>query len=82
VIEGDACDETNPSYPKPNSVDLITFSYSLTMIPDWFFTHYIHFKPFLKTTLICFFSFLYSIMKQNKFIQIIGKRLWRLLKDF
>ena len=27
---------SNPSYPPPHSVDLITFSYSLTMIPDWF----------------------------------------------
>ena len=35
VTLGDACDSTAPNLPAAGTVDLITFSYSLTMIPDW-----------------------------------------------
>ncbi len=38
-VLGDACDESllgaPDGLPAPGSVDVVTFSYSLTMIPDW-----------------------------------------------
>ncbi|GAB5031040.1 sam-dependent methlyltransferase [Nannochloropsis oceanica] len=35
VIVADACDEKAVSLPPAGSVDVITFSYALSMIPDW-----------------------------------------------
>ena len=35
VILGDACDFEHPSLPAAGTVDCVTFSYALTMIPDW-----------------------------------------------
>ena len=35
VILGDACDEQNKELPASGTVDVVTFSYALTMIPDW-----------------------------------------------
>jgi S-adenosylmethionine-diacylgycerolhomoserine-N-methlytransferase len=35
VVLGDACDYDNPDLPKAGTVDCVTFSYALTMIPDW-----------------------------------------------
>lgn len=35
VIVADACDAEAPGLPSTGSVDLITFSYALSMIPDW-----------------------------------------------
>lgn len=34
-VEGDATSPTVPGLPAPGTVDVITMSYSLTMIPDW-----------------------------------------------
>jgi S-adenosylmethionine-diacylgycerolhomoserine-N-methlytransferase len=34
-ILGDACDFETPGLPPSGSVDVVTFSYALTMIPDW-----------------------------------------------
>lgn len=34
-VEGDACDPAVPGLPAAGSVDVITMSYSLTMIPNW-----------------------------------------------
>jgi S-adenosylmethionine-diacylgycerolhomoserine-N-methlytransferase len=34
-IEADACDPKAPGLPPAGSVDVITMSYSLTMIPNW-----------------------------------------------
>jgi S-adenosylmethionine-diacylgycerolhomoserine-N-methlytransferase len=35
VVLGDATDLQLPGLPPPASVDVVTFSYALTMIPDW-----------------------------------------------
>jgi hypothetical protein len=35
TVEGDACVQGLPGMPKAGTVDLVTMSYSLTMIPDW-----------------------------------------------
>lgn len=35
VVLGDACDSSCPGMPATGTVDLVTFSYALTMIPDW-----------------------------------------------
>jgi len=35
LVEGDACSATTPGLPKAGTVDVVTMSYSLTMIPDW-----------------------------------------------
>lgn len=35
VVVGDACDATCPGMPATGTVDVVTFSYALTMIPDW-----------------------------------------------
>lgn len=35
VICGDACDFDCPGMPEAGTVDVITFSYALVMIPDW-----------------------------------------------
>ena len=35
VILGDACDFDCPGLPKEGTVDVVTFSYALSMIPDW-----------------------------------------------
>ena len=35
VLVADACDPKAPGLPAPGSVDVVTFSYALTMIPDW-----------------------------------------------
>lgn len=35
VVEGDACDFDCPGLPKAGTVDVVTFSYALSMIPDW-----------------------------------------------
>lgn len=35
VILGDACDFNCPGLPEAGTVDIVTFSYALTMIPDW-----------------------------------------------
>ena len=35
VVVGDACAEGLPGMPAPGTVDVVTFSYALTMIPDW-----------------------------------------------
>ena len=35
TLEADACSASTPGLPKAGTVDLITMSYSLTMIPDW-----------------------------------------------
>jgi ubiquinone/menaquinone biosynthesis C-methylase UbiE len=38
VICGDACDFECPGMPAAGTVDVVTFSYSLVMIPDVSFT--------------------------------------------
>lgn len=35
VVLGDATDMSLPGLPAPGTVDVVTFSYALTMIPDW-----------------------------------------------
>lgn len=35
VVLGDACDMENKELPESGTVDVVTFSYALTMIPDW-----------------------------------------------
>eukprot|EP00873_Tetraselmis_striata_P004144 jgi/Tetstr1/424408/TSEL_014966.t1 len=35
VLQGDATDPLLPGLPASGSVDIVTFSYSLSMIPDW-----------------------------------------------
>jgi S-adenosylmethionine-diacylgycerolhomoserine-N-methlytransferase len=35
VVLGDACDMHDDRLPKDGTVDVVTFSYSLSMIPDW-----------------------------------------------
>lgn len=35
VVVADACDESAAGLPAAGSVDVVTFSYALTMIPDW-----------------------------------------------
>jgi S-adenosylmethionine-diacylgycerolhomoserine-N-methlytransferase len=35
VITGDACDFECPGLPRAGTVDVVTFSYALSMIPDW-----------------------------------------------
>ena len=35
VVLGDACDVNNTELPASGTVDVVTFSYALTMIPDW-----------------------------------------------
>ena len=35
VVVGDACDFECPGLPASGTVDVVTFSYALTMIPDW-----------------------------------------------
>lgn len=35
VVLGDACDQNNTELPAAGTVDVVTFSYALTMIPDW-----------------------------------------------
>jgi S-adenosylmethionine-diacylgycerolhomoserine-N-methlytransferase len=35
VVLGDACDFDSPGMPAAGTVDVVTFSYALTMIPDW-----------------------------------------------
>lgn len=35
IILGDACDFNCPGLPPTGSVDIVTFSYALSMIPDW-----------------------------------------------
>jgi S-adenosylmethionine-diacylgycerolhomoserine-N-methlytransferase len=35
VIQGDACDPDCQGLPMSGTADLVTFSYALTMIPDW-----------------------------------------------
>lgn len=35
VVHGDATDFNLPGLPEPGTVDLVTISYSLVMIPDW-----------------------------------------------
>lgn len=35
VVVGDACDYECPGLPAAGTVDVVTFSYALTMIPDW-----------------------------------------------
>ena len=35
VVVADACDEAAPGLPPAGTVDVVTFSYALTMIPDW-----------------------------------------------
>ena len=35
VVLGDACDMENKELPGSGTVDVVTFSYALTMIPDW-----------------------------------------------
>lgn len=34
-VEGDACDPATPGLPAAGTVDVVTMSYSLTMIPNW-----------------------------------------------
>jgi S-adenosylmethionine-diacylgycerolhomoserine-N-methlytransferase len=35
VVLGDACDFECPGLPATGTADVVTFSYALTMIPDW-----------------------------------------------
>lgn len=35
VVLGDACDFNCPGLPESGTVDVVTFSYALSMIPDW-----------------------------------------------
>ena len=35
TVEGDASKKDEPGMPRAGEADLVTFSYSLTMIPDW-----------------------------------------------
>lgn len=35
VVLGDACDFECPGLPAAGTVDVVTFSYALSMIPDW-----------------------------------------------
>lgn len=35
LIEGDATDASTAGLPAPGTVDVLTFSYAVTMIPDW-----------------------------------------------
>ena len=35
VVVGDACAKDLQGMPGPGTVDVVTFSYALTMIPDW-----------------------------------------------
>ena len=35
VVQGDACDFECAGLPPAGTVDVVTFSYALTMIPDW-----------------------------------------------
>jgi len=35
LVEGDATDPSTPGLPAAGTVDVVTMSYSLTMIPDW-----------------------------------------------
>ena len=35
LVVGDACDPATKGMPAPGTVDVVTMSYSLTMIPDW-----------------------------------------------
>lgn len=35
LVEGDATSPTVAGLPAPGTVDVVTMSYSLTMIPDW-----------------------------------------------
>lgn len=35
VTVADACDPNAPGLPPANNVDVVTFSYALSMIPDW-----------------------------------------------
>ena len=35
VVHGDACDFDCEGLPPAGSVDVVTFSYALSMIPDW-----------------------------------------------
>ncbi len=35
MVLGDACDSSNSEMPGEGTVDVVTFSYALTMIPDW-----------------------------------------------
>lgn len=35
VVLGDACDFECAGLPPAGSVDVVTFSYALSMIPDW-----------------------------------------------
>lgn len=35
VVLGDACDFDCPGLPPAGTVDVVTFSYALSMIPDW-----------------------------------------------
>ena len=35
VVVGDACDSNCQGMPAAGTVDVVTFSYALTMIPDW-----------------------------------------------
>lgn len=35
VLVADACDEKAPGLPAAGSLDVVTFSYAITMIPDW-----------------------------------------------
>jgi S-adenosylmethionine-diacylgycerolhomoserine-N-methlytransferase len=35
VVVADACDEAAAGLPPSGTVDVVTFSYALTMIPDW-----------------------------------------------
>lgn len=35
VVLGDACDFDCAGLPPSGTVDVVTFSYALTMIPDW-----------------------------------------------
>ena len=35
VTVADACDPNAPGLPKAGTVDVVTFSYAVSMIPDW-----------------------------------------------
>lgn len=35
VVVADACDEKAAGLPAAGTVDVVTFSYAITMIPDW-----------------------------------------------
>ncbi len=67
VVLGDACDSNNAELPPAGTVDVVTFSYALTMIPDWeeaIRNAFRMLKVVSVTTITAvFFSFLFTTMQ-------------------